>query len=117
MGIPLMKKTLLFVSIVILSITTQAGDSLIPNQAIEKGSANIANSAQTMLNTNHSILPENGAGNSNLWEMLDTDYDGFLSKTEAASSKDVFDNWDNLDINKDEKLDSKEFTKVFYQEN
>ncbi len=49
----------------------------------------------------------------NLWETLDIDRDGFISKNEAAASKQIFDKWDSLDSNKDEKLDKVEFSKLF----
>lgn len=113
----LMKKTLFFISIVVLSISTQAEDSLVSKHSIEKGFNHISNSAQTMLSPEQES-PQRKVGNtSNLWKMLDIDSNGYLSKTEAAASKDVFNNWDHLDKNIDERLDSEEFAKVFYQVN
>ena len=40
---------------------------------------------------------------------VDKDSDGSISKKEAASNKDLTKKWDNLDSNKDGKLDSGEF--------
>jgi len=55
--------------------------------------------------------------NANLWEILDLDKDGFISKAEAASSKQLEDKWDSLDNNKDEKLDTVEFSQIFTKVN
>jgi len=49
----------------------------------------------------------------NLWKILDINQDGFISKNEAAVSKHISDKWDRLDSNKDNKLDTVEFSKLF----
>lgn len=54
---------------------------------------------------------------STLWEMLDTNKDGSLSKKEAASSKEIFAGWDDLDSNKDGMLDTVEFSQFFSVKN
>lgn len=48
-----------------------------------------------------------------LWESLDVDKDGFLSKQEAGVSAVVTDSWNNIDANKDEKISVAEFTQYF----
>lgn len=63
------------------------------------------------------ILASNESGNANLWEILDTNKDGFLSKAEATFSKEVFESWEFLDSNKNEKLETEEFALIFSQEN
>lgn len=54
---------------------------------------------------------------SNLWEILDADKNGFISKQEATASQQLSDQWDKLDSNKDEKLDMAEFSLLFSQKN
>lgn len=53
-----------------------------------------------------------GSG-TNLWETLDTNRDGLISKVESSSSKQVFDSWNRLDINQDKKLNPEEFSRIF----
>lgn len=48
----------------------------------------------------------------NLWETLDADKNGFISKQEATVSKQVTDKWVELDTNKDEQLDTVEFSQL-----
>lgn len=50
---------------------------------------------------------------SNLWQILDIDKNGFISKSEALASKQLSDRWESLDSNKDEKLDTVEFSQIF----
>ncbi len=63
-----------------------------------------------------SVQPQESGTSSNLWNLLDTNADGSISKAEASASRGVFDNWDNLDANKDDKLDVAEFSKLFRQQ-
>ena len=58
------------------------------------------------------VMAKNEANNLVLWDNLDINKDGLISKTEAVSSKDIFENWDKLDVNKDEKLDTEEFAQL-----
>jgi hypothetical protein len=59
--------------------------------------------------------PQEANTSNNLWKLLDTDTDGSISKAEASASRGVSDNWDKLDVNKDDKLDVAEFSKLFSQ--
>ena len=105
-----MKKLLIIVSIALLSTTAQAENSAEAPQAVETEQENTANTAQIENRAaSDLIIAKSGESNSNLWKMLDTNKDGSLSKTEATSSKEVIMNWDKLDSNKDEKLDTEEF--------
>ena len=117
MATSLMKNKLFFASFVVLSITAQAEDSLMPKKTIEKELERISGSALTMPSPKQVIPSASEENNSNLWKMLDTDSDGSLSRIEATASKDVFNNWNKLDKNKDNKLDENEFVQVFYQDN
>jgi len=54
---------------------------------------------------------------ANLWEILDLDKNGFISKSEATASQQLSDQWEKLDSNKDEKLDMAEFSQLFSQKN
>ena len=58
------------------------------------------------------ILAKNEANNLTLWETLDINKNGSISKVEAASSKEVFNTWDMLDTNQDNQLDTEEFAQV-----
>jgi hypothetical protein len=84
----IMKKILFIISLVLLSISAQSQEAAQPQ---ESGSSN------------------------NLWKLLDTNTDGSISKAEASASRGVFENWDNLDVNQDDKLDIAEFSKLFSQ--
>ena len=109
-----MKKLLIIASIALLSATAQAENTAEASKAIEAGQETISNAIQTESRTaSDLIIAKNGESNSNLWKMLDINKDGSLSKTEAASSKEVITNWDKLDSNKDEKLDTEEFAYFF----
>jgi hypothetical protein len=44
-----------------------------------------------------------------LFQQLDTDKDGYVSRTEAAANKDVAAGFDKADVNADYKLDPNEF--------
>lgn len=113
----MMKKTMI-VFIAILSTTVQAENSLVTEKSVAVRQDAISNAIKFELNSPAELmLAQTGENNSNLWEMLDTNRDGSLSKIESASSKEVFESWDKLDTNKDKKLDTEEFVKIFSQEN
>ena len=59
------------------------------------------------------VYAENNGEAHNLWKLLDIDKDGMISKNEGVYSKQVFENWDSLDINRDGRLDVEEFSKMF----
>jgi len=52
-----------------------------------------------------------------LWDILDLDKNGFISKSEATASQQLSDQWDKLDSNKDERLNMAEFSLLFSQKN
>ena len=109
-----MKNILILLSITLLSTVINAEDALTP--AIEAGKeTNIVKTDSNALTKVETA--QNNANNSSLWEILDTNKDNAISKTEAAASKDVSDNWETLDSNKDEQLDTEEFAKIFSLEN
>ncbi len=111
-----MKNILILLSIALLSTVINAEDALTP--AIEAGKEVIANIVKTDSNAQIKVeTVQNNANNSSLWEILDTNKDNAISKTEAVVSKDVSDNWETLDSNKDKQLDTEEFAKIFSLEN
>jgi len=92
-----MKKVMTILTLAIFSTVVQAENSaeiqqLTESEPVMEGKAEI---------------------NSSLWEMLDTDKDGSISKKEAASSREIFAGWDSLDSNKDGMLDTVEFSQFF----
>ena len=44
------------------------------------------------------------------FEALDSDTDGYVSKTEALGDKDLSSNWDKVDANQDGMIDSSEYS-------
>lgn len=111
-----MKKILTLLSIALLSSVTYAENNLLTTKVIEKKA--ISSSVKTESDQLAKLEPtKNEANNSSLWEILDTNKDDLLSKTEAVASQDITVNWDKLDLNKDEKLDTEEFAKIFSLEN
>lgn len=85
-------KTLLTIAIAaLLSTSVQAGEEvLVP---------------EISMDTVQSTL----SSNADLWKSMDIDEDGSISKEEAVDSKEITSAWDDLDTNKDEKLDQEEF--------
>jgi Ca2+-binding EF-hand superfamily protein len=63
------------------------------------------------------IKSESKQNDSNLWNMLDTDKDGYITKSEAVYSTYLSDRWATLDTNKDEKLDTAEFSQFYSKKN
>ncbi len=61
------------------------------------------------------IQSESGQNDSNLWKMLDTNKDGYLSKSEAVYSTHISDRWESLDTNNDNQLDTAEFSQFYSQ--
>ncbi len=107
-----MKKILSILSITILSTTAQ-----VEANTVQAEQTVISDSQQTKLDEMTSLkLSKRGDNESTLWETLDTDKDGSISKAEASASNIVTENWENLDRNKDEKLDIAEFSKLYSQE-
>lgn len=107
-----MKKILSILSITILSTTAQVEANTLQTEKIV-----ISDSQKTKLDGMRSLkLSKNGKNESTLWEILDTDKNGSISKIEASSSNIVIENWGNLDRNKDEKLNIAEFSKLYSQE-
>lgn len=92
-----MKKILFIISFAFLSTAVQSQEPQMQPQAQPQAQPQEANTS------------------NNLWKLLDTDADGSISKAEASASRGVSDNWDKLDVNKDEKLDVAEFSKLFSQ--
>ncbi len=94
-----MKKLLAILSITLVSFAVTAESAV-----VEFGS------------TLAPIKSEPKQNDSNLWNMLDTDKDGYISKSEAVYSTRISDRWSSLDTNKDERLDTAEFSH-FYSNN
>ncbi len=61
-------------------------------------------------------LVKNEANNLELWNLLDTNNDEFISKTEAVYSPEIMKRWDELDSNKDGKLDFFDFSRLSNRE-
>jgi len=106
-----MKKLLTVLSLALLATTAQAETATIEFGAELPPIANASSEKAELVMANYEL------NDSNLWEILDIDKDGFISKKEALSSKQLSDRWDNLDSNKDEKLDTVEFSQIFSQKN
>ncbi len=106
-----MKNVLTVLSIALLSTAVNAETA-----TVEFGA--VLNPIESKISTLPEVVASKEQINdSNLWATLDVDKDGFISKAEATSSKQVSDKWDALDSNKDEKLDTAEFSQVFSQMN
>ncbi len=106
-----MKKLLTVLTIALLSTAANAETAAIEFGAILDPIDNQASTLAEVVASKEQVL------DSNLWEVLDTDKDGFISKAEAILSKQIAENWDSLDVNKDDKLDSAEFSQVYSQKN
>ncbi len=50
-----------------------------------------------------------------LWQALDVDINGLISKEEAAKSQVIVDNWDSIEADGDGVISSDEFTRFFTQ--
>jgi len=108
-----MKKILTLLSLALLATTAQAETET----AKTEFGAELAPIANASSEKAELVMANYELNDSNLWEILDIDKDGFISKEEALSSKQLSDRWDNLDSNKDEKLDTVEFSQIFSQKN
>ena len=75
----------------------------------------IAEDAAEFGSTLDPIQSDSGQNDSNLWKMLDTNKDGYLSKSEAVYSTHISDRWDTLDTNHDDRLDTTEFSQFYSQ--
>ncbi len=64
-----------------------------------------------------SVLSGSEVNRLELWRRMDTNNDDLLSITEASESKMIYEQWGELDINKDNKLDFKEFSQITEQAN
>jgi len=106
-----MKNLLTIISIALISTTVFAGAK---TQNIEVILDPIDSKISTLPEF---IASKDQVTDSNLWEILDSDKDGFISKTEATFSQSITDKWESLDSNKDEKLDTAEFSQAFTQKN
>jgi Ca2+-binding EF-hand superfamily protein len=115
-------KKLIIVSAILLSTAVQAESEIVDPKAIEAGQEAISNSVPTEAGAisegavSELVQVNNEANSADLLKTLDTNEDGSISKEEAAASKEVTDNWENLDINKDEQLDSEEFAQMLPSE-
>ena len=104
-----MKNILTILSISLLSATAYA-------ESISQDIIAITIQPETSISSDL-ILAKKADSSLNLWETLDTNKDGSLSKTEAASSEKVLASWDILDTNKDQLLSTEEFAHMFVLEN
>ncbi len=104
-----MKNKIIIVSIALLSSTAIAENNLVLDENL-LNTVVIDSSIISEL-----VLATNKTNSIELWEYLDINKDGSISKMEAAISGEVFDNWDNLDTNKDNKIDTEEFAHLFYK--
>ncbi len=122
-----MKNILIIASAVLLSTAVQAESESVNPKAIEAGQEAISNSIPTETGAisegavsestvSELVQANNEVNSADLWKTLDINEDGSISKEEAAASKAVVESWDNLDANKDEQLDSKEFAQLFPSE-
>jgi hypothetical protein len=56
------------------------------------------------------ILPAHAGEDYTVFENVDGNADGYISKSEAKVRKDLQDNWKSIDIDNDDKLDISEFS-------
>jgi|GEM_PF-1871733 len=106
-----MKNLLTILSIALLSTAVQAETETVEFGAVLAPIKAEATEKAELVMANYEL------SDSNLWEILDIDKNGFISKDEASASKQLSDRWENLDNNKDEKLDTVEFSQIFSQKN
>lgn len=105
-----MKNVLTIAVITLFSSVVTAENSPAVHSKLSKAVNNITINSDIVLTNNESNSLE-------LWEYLDNNKDGSISKMEAAISGEVFDNWDSLDTNNDKKIDTEEFVHLFYRGN
>jgi len=109
-----MKNLIAITSLALLSAVAQAESNIQISEAVDAGQGAVSDVVQTQTDA-EMVHAESGVQDLNLWKILDVDKDGAISKEEAASSKEVFESWESLDANKDEKLDPAEFAQLFSQ--
>ncbi len=103
-----MKNLIIILSIASLTTSVQAEKNL---DIFELNQEINSLAAQYELSTPWEIVLT-GSG-TNLWETLDTNKDGLISKVESSLSEEVFNSWARLDVNHDEKLNPEEFSRIF----
>lgn len=106
-----MKNLLALLSIALLSSTVHAVSTIAEFGAVLNPITTESSNFPAL------VVAKYEQNDSNLWEILDTDKDGFISKDEAQVSKQLLDRWNSLDDNNDEKLDTAEFAQIFTQTN
>lgn len=106
-------KKLLLIALTLLATSVHAESELIDNNAVETASEGSALIVDGQADSTEVLILSENDDNTSFWQMLDSDKDGFLSRAEAASSQVVSDNWDSLDANNDEQIDSEEFVKIY----
>ncbi len=115
-----MKNVFAILSIAILSTTAYAEEATeikAGQQAAESSQGAISDAVQSEKSAVSGIIDsEKSMDSTSLWKILDVDQDGTISKEEASASKAITDAWDNLDVNKDDKLDSAEFAQLNSQQ-
>ncbi len=107
------KLTLFLIGVV--STVANAENGVVMPSADSPGQKVISTELQTKSDaTSEQVLVETESNNLELWKTLDTSRNDVISKTEAISSREVLVRWDELDLNKDKRLDYIEFSRLFY---
>ena len=110
-----MKNVLTLLLIAVVSTVANAENSVVMPKAENPGHRVITTELQTKDDaTSEEVIVESESNVLELWKSLDTTKDDLISKTEAISSREVYVRWDQLDINRDKKLDYIEFSRLFY---